>query len=336
MPIKVVCQCGAAFAAKDELAGRTVACPKCKQPLKIGTPQAAPVAQAAPAAPVHHANADLFDDVGLRARATNMARCPSCDSDLPPNAVLCVKCGYNFKLGKKMQTMNMAADGAPVAGGHGGHGGDVTAMIMARAAQNAEDDKSEEKKKTNEGMPLWTLVVGVVACILFGIVMSLIEQSTALIGTGLLLIFANFCLVIFAWVGIVVTAFIKKPLFGVIVLIGDLGILAAAIACVLWISDDTVPYVVRLFFLMLIGACSTGYAYTDEDCAKFLFFSWLAYVMRCVGLSLLVLGIVIGAFSKDDSQSALPPVIPAPVAIAVVSDPGHHGPRILSLSPLLN
>ena len=32
MPIKVACQCGASFAAKDELAGKAVRCPKCKQP----------------------------------------------------------------------------------------------------------------------------------------------------------------------------------------------------------------------------------------------------------------------------------------------------------------
>ena len=35
MPIKVTCACGASFSAKDELAGRTVACPKCRQPLQV-------------------------------------------------------------------------------------------------------------------------------------------------------------------------------------------------------------------------------------------------------------------------------------------------------------
>ena len=91
MPIKVACKCGAAFAAKDELAGRTVACPKCKQPLKIQAAQ--PAAAAAPAAP--HANADLFDGLGLKARDESIPRCPGCNADMPANAVLCVKCGYN-------------------------------------------------------------------------------------------------------------------------------------------------------------------------------------------------------------------------------------------------
>ena len=35
MPIKVQCACGKAFAAKDELAGKTVKCPGCQKPLKI-------------------------------------------------------------------------------------------------------------------------------------------------------------------------------------------------------------------------------------------------------------------------------------------------------------
>ncbi|HEY2413950.1 MAG TPA: hypothetical protein VGI40_17005, partial [Pirellulaceae bacterium] len=35
MAIKVQCSCGKAFAAKDELAGKTVKCPGCQKPLKI-------------------------------------------------------------------------------------------------------------------------------------------------------------------------------------------------------------------------------------------------------------------------------------------------------------
>src|SRR5437763_980284 len=55
MAIKVQCSCGKAFAAKDELAGKTVKCPSCQKPLKIpgGTAPAksAPKADAAKAAP---------------------------------------------------------------------------------------------------------------------------------------------------------------------------------------------------------------------------------------------------------------------------------------------
>ena len=35
MPIKITCQCGQRFAAKERLAGRTVKCPKCGEPLIV-------------------------------------------------------------------------------------------------------------------------------------------------------------------------------------------------------------------------------------------------------------------------------------------------------------
>jgi len=40
MPIQVACQCGQRFAAKEELAGKTVKCPKCGSPLAIPGPAA--------------------------------------------------------------------------------------------------------------------------------------------------------------------------------------------------------------------------------------------------------------------------------------------------------
>lgn len=45
MPIGVICQCGASFRAKEELAGKRVKCPACGQPLAIPhttTPDSAP------------------------------------------------------------------------------------------------------------------------------------------------------------------------------------------------------------------------------------------------------------------------------------------------------
>lgn len=48
MPIAVSCKaCGASFRAKDDLAGKTVRCPKCKEPLRIPS-AAAPAKSAAP------------------------------------------------------------------------------------------------------------------------------------------------------------------------------------------------------------------------------------------------------------------------------------------------
>src|SRR6476469_2018576 len=112
MPIKVQCTCGKAFAAKDELAGKTVKCPACQQPLKVPGGSAAPAAKPAaakpasaqgakPAAPARApapspaaAAGDLFDEIGLQAAAPDTRPCPGCTEPMPIAAVVCIKCGY--------------------------------------------------------------------------------------------------------------------------------------------------------------------------------------------------------------------------------------------------
>jgi hypothetical protein len=46
MAIVITCQCGASFRARDELAGKQVACPKCGQPLAVPSGQPSASAQA--------------------------------------------------------------------------------------------------------------------------------------------------------------------------------------------------------------------------------------------------------------------------------------------------
>ncbi|WP_425613881.1 hypothetical protein NA78x_003725 [Anatilimnocola sp. NA78] len=303
MPIKVACTCGAAFAAKDELAGRTVACPKCKQPLKIPAPQAA-----APAPLAAHGNAGLFDDIGLKARDVNIARCPSCSSDLPPNAVLCVKCGFNLKLGKKMQTMSMSGD-APVmsGGGHGGHGGDATAMIMAKAARDAEEDVEVEKSKGSEGMPAWVLAVGLLACIVFALVMSMIPQATALGGTAALLLFAGLLLQLYAWVRVIAVAAKMNPLYAVGIFFGDI-LLAIALEVIYrvlaWATEsESLASPVRL----LKGAIWLTFAYVNSDeCGQYITFFWMSLIMQFVGIVLAVIAALVYMASQKEGPASLP------------------------------
>src|SRR5262245_9812971 len=137
MPIKVQCACGAAFAAKDELAGRTVKCPKCQQPLAIPAAGAAPVVAAvaarpaqpaaqrqmgAPlpsqAAPAQHPGGDLFAEAGLHAQQAGMVPCPGCTNPMPVAAIVCIKCGYNKKIGRRMEVVKQTG-GAAIPGGHG-------------------------------------------------------------------------------------------------------------------------------------------------------------------------------------------------------------------------
>jgi len=198
MPIKVQCTCGKAFAAKDELAGKTVKCPGCQKPLKIpGGAAAAAKAPAKPAAAAKSAPAaagsakppavkapavkapaapvaapattdSLFDEIGLQAAAKNTRPCPGCTEPMPIDAVVCIKCGYNSNLGRRMQTVKVGSEG-----GVGGHGA-IVEDLMNKAAETMEGDAEEEKKKTKSGMPWWFFLIILILLIGFAAWMLLV------------------------------------------------------------------------------------------------------------------------------------------------------------------
>ena len=98
------CECGKVVTAKPELAGKTVKCPGCKQPLKLSGGTAKPQAQ-----PKSSSADELFDELGIgESKATQASkagpgkRCPECRAAMAEDAILCIDCGYNEKLGKKM------------------------------------------------------------------------------------------------------------------------------------------------------------------------------------------------------------------------------------------
>lgn len=178
MPIKVTCTCGAAFAAKDELAGKTVACPKCQQPLTIGggaAPAQRPAVAARPAAAPQPA-ADLsapsiFDEAGLKARQITGQVCPSCFRAMKQGAILCVHCGYNMQLGRKLV--------AQVHGrGDAGHG-ESAEIALQRAARTLEEDKIEERKKTSEGIPWWGYLILFLGAVGLLTMMMLLDSRVA-------------------------------------------------------------------------------------------------------------------------------------------------------------
>jgi ribosomal protein L40E len=179
MAIKVQCSCGKAFAAKDELADKTVKCPGCQKPLKIpgGTapakaakPEAAakpePAKKAAAKSgddddyslsaeePAPRPKSDLFAEVGLKAAPKGTMPCPGCMAPLPQDAVVCVKCGYNMKLGRKMKTLSTGG----ASHGEAGHGV-VAQDLMDRAAETLEGDEEAEESKGKEGMPWWVYLI---------------------------------------------------------------------------------------------------------------------------------------------------------------------------------
>jgi hypothetical protein len=119
MPISVACSCGQKITAKNELAGKTVKCPKCNQPLKIpaAKSEATPVVKnpetASKSAPPKKWGADaaksshildLLDEAGVREKRTGPV-CPECRADMDPAAVICVNCGFHLGIGRRLETM---------------------------------------------------------------------------------------------------------------------------------------------------------------------------------------------------------------------------------------
>ncbi len=117
MTIKVGCgNCQSSFAVRDDFAGKSVKCPKCKSPMKVpGGGSGSPVANK-PAAPARTAGAassgsgrkfnpllDLLDEAGVEAKPRGRA-CPMCAAEMSPTAVICIQCGFNAATGEKLRT----------------------------------------------------------------------------------------------------------------------------------------------------------------------------------------------------------------------------------------
>lgn len=90
MPIEVACQCGRRFAARDDLAGKTVACPGCKGPLRIEAPRPASV----PVEPTGVSS--ILDEIGLQTDERGIV-CPKCQNRIAIGTSICTKCRYNLQ-----------------------------------------------------------------------------------------------------------------------------------------------------------------------------------------------------------------------------------------------
>jgi len=182
MPIRVTCQCGHSLAAPDSMAGKSGKCPKCQQLLKI--PAANPAAPgksqdksvaaklpatAAKAAPTATPNAldNLFDAAGLSQRKGKF--CPACDAPVQVGAVLCVKCGFNFQEGTKL-------DGFQSAGKK-----EFGNVRLNEAATMMAREQETETRLLNTGSPWWFLVAGLAGLLVF-IGGALIKMDAATTG----------------------------------------------------------------------------------------------------------------------------------------------------------
>jgi hypothetical protein len=176
MPITVTCVCGRKLAAKDEYAGRTVKCPGCAQPLKIPTPTAkvspsspTKVPKTGPKKPVPVASsaAQLLEEAGL-AHHIEGPTCPECGQGVAEEALLCVHCGYNFKLKRRLKTVVAHDDETP--GGSKKKRSPVkvrssnkpmteTDKTLAKAALDLEKEPIEQEKGYGTKSGAWFLTL---------------------------------------------------------------------------------------------------------------------------------------------------------------------------------
>jgi phage FluMu protein Com len=101
MKIHVQCtKCGHKLAVDDQFAGKKGKCPKCANVFVVTVPASAaapaPAAKTAPAAVPKKAAAPAAE--GPKA-------CPGCGKAVDAKAVICMGCGFNFRTGKKIQTL---------------------------------------------------------------------------------------------------------------------------------------------------------------------------------------------------------------------------------------
>ena len=160
MPIAVACQCGQRFQARDELAGKQAKCPKCGRILTIPSPQPKAPPRATSPAPLE----DILEDAGLDDVAK--PRCPQCNEELKPGAVLCVHCGYDLKLGKQLQTKIVGAEEEdPEYANLPTHGIDA----LDRAEREIVRQKIEAQRM-QRGAPWWVFLVALILCGVFIVV----------------------------------------------------------------------------------------------------------------------------------------------------------------------
>ncbi len=126
--------CSKRFQWTTRIADRKAQCPSCHKRIRIPTVPGR-VAEAVDPLPETHksrpktdSNTYDLDLTGIdesiveppptpaQQAAAETGRCPACNQSIKPGAVICVKCGYNLKKGKRLQT-DVADDGTPQASG---------------------------------------------------------------------------------------------------------------------------------------------------------------------------------------------------------------------------
>ena len=212
MPIQVKCgNCSAQFKAKDELAGRRVKCPKCKNAVVISAPRAAAAARG----PKRGANPllDILDEEDVRSRA-NGPMCDNCGSEVKPGSVICIDCGFNLETGDRLET-EASEDVENNAGMTG------TDQMMKKAQRELEEDENPGADGDfGDGAESYLIAVvagffGMIMLLMALAVVFFMEQLTTLTNPAVISMIASVFLYLGMAVWISIVAFSADPKHGI-------------------------------------------------------------------------------------------------------------------------
>ena len=109
MPISVQCStCRKRFKAGDQLAGKRVKCPQCGSVIAIPQRMAEAALSASSDMASREPAPSIFDeeDIPLQSATKPAAQplkpCPGCGAEMPGQAVLCIRCGFDTRSGRKL------------------------------------------------------------------------------------------------------------------------------------------------------------------------------------------------------------------------------------------
>jgi len=112
-----------------------------------------------------------------------------------------------------MQTVTTsgAFTGMPAPGGHGGgHGGDVSARLMEKAALAIAEEEESERTKTSEGFPWYGYLAMLLGAIGFMAAMRMVPHDSAIMVSALVVAFAGYLIALYANIRILIVAFTEN------------------------------------------------------------------------------------------------------------------------------
>ena len=120
MAIRATCgSCSSTFNARDELAGKKVKCPKCKERMVIPSASAKPAAKKVAKRPAAKPKPKAIDPMEALLKEADIAPvshggpiCPDCGAEVSQGAIICVDCGFNMETGKRLRTASQGDDGS--------------------------------------------------------------------------------------------------------------------------------------------------------------------------------------------------------------------------------